>query len=111
MTKTFLFVKQGDYLSLGSLPDREASYTPINPPSFFPPSSKGASMKVVDRFKEVPHAQEKIKKLKYLIDCQKGTVALWESEMPKYDLLPKVKEDLVRNKKLLAEITGTQPCQ
>lgn len=61
-------------------------------------------------YKDVPYIEEKVKHLKLIIDCQKSSVQLWESEMPQYELLPKVKEDLKRNEKMLLDLTGGQPC-
>lgn len=61
-------------------------------------------------YKDVPDIEEKAKHLALIIDCQRASVQLWEAQMPRYELLPKVKEDLRRNEKMLLDLTGGLPC-
>ena len=111
MATSFLFIKQGGYLSLRSLPGKRRFLALANPPGFLSKVPRDPAMNTPSKFKDVPHFKEKLKSLKRLIDCQRSSVALWEREMPRYDLLPKVKAQLAANEKLLAEITGGQACQ
>lgn len=110
MSEVFLSIKRRDYLALRASPDRVSTYSPVYPSRFFLTTPPKAAMKVNPTYQDVPFVASKIKHLKALIDCQESSVALWEAEMPRYELLPKVKEQLQRNRKLLAEITGIRPC-
>jgi len=95
---------------LGSPQARQVNSDLVSSPCFFLSTSKGASIDINPAYKDVPYFQEKLKVLKAHISCDKSAIALWEAEMPKYYLLPKVKEQLARNEKLLKEFTGGQPC-
>jgi len=111
MAKTFLFIKQGDYPSLGSLPGKGSFGHLVNPPRFFFPTPRNPAMNTPAKYKNVPFLQEKLKSIKQLIKIDQGTVLTWQAAEPDYPLLPKVKDQLLRNEKLLAEIMGGQPCQ
>lgn len=104
MTQTFFSIKQGGHLIAGSLPGKGARPAFIDPPGFFLSTHPKVLMQIKPAYQDVPFIQEKLKNLLSKINCQESAVALWESEMPRYELLPKVKEQLARDKKLLAEI-------
>ena len=111
MAEIFLSIMRGNRLSQ-EVPQPRVDYCPLgSSPSIFFSTTPGTLMNINPTYKDVPSVQEKVKHLNLIIDCQRSSVALWESEMPKYELLPKVKEQLARNEKLLKEVTGTQSCQ
>ncbi len=96
---------------MGSLPGKGTLLTFADSPHFSSHQTKGDLLNVNPTYKKVLFLQEKLKNLKLLIDCQKSSIALWEAQMPKYELLSKVREELARNEKILREVTEVQPCQ
>jgi len=111
MSKTFFCIKQGDRLSLRPLPGKVCESNLIDSPCFSFYTSPGALMNVNPLYKDVPFLQEKLKILKQMISHDKSTIARWEAEDPPYELLPKVKEQLARNEKLLKEMEEALRCQ
>lgn len=111
MQELLIIKKRGDYLTLRSPQGTKAAIRPrVNPP-VFSNLRKGTSMPILPRCKEVPHLQEKLQVLKRLIVIDQNTIKRWEAQEPEYYLLPAVKEQLQRNKKLLAEYGGPSLCQ
>lgn len=111
MTKTFFCVKREAAFSLGS-PDGKRSHTPpALPPRLTIHPTEGTSMCISPEYRKMPHVHERVKELKTLILIDRACVSDWEASNPPYPLLPRVKEQIRDNEKLLAEITGAGPCQ
>lgn len=104
MSEIFLSNLQGSRLSLEVPPTRIPRSFLVSSPSIFFSNPRESLMVALPSFKDVPFLQEKLKSLKLLIRLDRKTVAIWESSEPFYPLLPKVKEQLKRNQKLLKEV-------
>ena len=110
MTKAFFCIKQGSRLPLGSPQARQVNSDLVSSPCFFLSTPKGASIDINPAYKDVPFLQEKLKILKQYIKADRATVVMWERSEPTYPLLPKIKDRLEVNLKILTDITGDQPC-
>lgn len=111
MTETFFYIKRGDLPSLRFLADEDSTRVLIDPPPLFISTPPRTLITVKPPYKDVPFIQEKLQVLKNLIALDKSTIAYLEAQWPNDELLPKLKEQLERNLKLWADVTGGQPCQ
>lgn len=111
MSETFFSIIQGGRLTLRSLPDKDLTRVFKDLPGFSLSTPREVLMQINPTYKDVPFIQEKLKVLKCLIELYRATIAAWESSEPNYPLLPKVKDQLSSNEKMLKEITGGRPCQ
>lgn len=110
MAEIFLSIKRRDYPALGASPGRVEPSSPVYPSRFFIATPPEAAVQVNHAYQDVPFAASKIKHTQDLIRIFTANVLNWEASEPTYPLLPRVKDQLQRNRKLLAEITGNQPC-
>lgn len=110
--QTILFDnKQGGYRTFRSPQGKRLVRLPlVNPPRFSFPLI-GTSMQATAPPIEVPYLQEKLHTIKRLIEIDQAAIKRWEAQEPGYYLLPIVREQLSRNKRILAEFGGLIPCQ
>ena len=110
MAKTFLSIKRRDYPALGASPNRDALRPPVYPSRFFLTTPPEATMQADTAYQDVPFAASKIKHTQDLIRIFTANVSTWEASEPTYPLLPRVKDQLKRELKTLADVTGGRPC-
>lgn len=110
MTTTFLSIKQGSRLSLGSPQAKSGHRLFVSSPGFSLSSTPGTLMNIDPAYLDVPFVQEKLKTTKTLIRIYRDNVATLEASEPDHPLLPLFKEQLKRELKTWADVTGDQPC-
>jgi len=110
MLRNFLSIKRRDYPSLGASPDRLALRPPVYPSRFFIATLQEATVQVNPTYQDVPFSASKIKHTQTLIRIFRTSISNWEASEPTYPLLPRVKDQLKRELKTLADVTEGQTC-
>lgn len=104
MAETFFYIKQGATLSLEAPNSNNVDVPIAEPPCFFLTTPPEATVRVNPTYQDVPFVASKIKHTQGLIRIFTANVSTWEASEPTYPLLPRVKDQLKRHKKLLKKI-------
>lgn len=111
MTKIFFEVKKEAALSSGVPNDKVPTKPFVRPPLVSRHIIEKKAMYIFPEYDKIPYIQEKLERLKDLIRIDRDCVEAWAASDPFYPLLPKVKDQLKYNEKLLAAATGMKPCR